>query len=82
VLLVRELVLFWESKTTGDEMSPTKNVLGVNACPAWCSGKIPDPKTNRPLLLTLQYLKSGNDEGSLTPIISFVSLLMKWCKNI
>ena len=28
-----------------DQKSPTENVLGENACPAWCFGKILDPKT-------------------------------------
>jgi hypothetical protein len=36
VLFFRELVLFVVSKTAHDEESPTENVLGENACPAWC----------------------------------------------
>jgi hypothetical protein len=37
-------VLFVVSKTAHDEESPTENVLGENACPDWCFGKILDPK--------------------------------------
>ena len=47
----RELVLFGVSETAYDQKSPTENVLGENACPAWCFGKIPDPKTGSPFPL-------------------------------
>jgi hypothetical protein len=55
VLFFRELVLFGVSETAHDQKSPTENVRGENACPDWRSGKVPDPKTGRPFLLTLLY---------------------------
>jgi hypothetical protein len=51
----RELVLFLRAGTLRGDMSPTENVPGENTSPAWCFGKIPDPKTGVPFPLTMLY---------------------------